>query len=234
MKKIVYIILCFSILISCKKKCEQEILPDTVITPTFWNQLTEEMVISIKNNQKDTVINFNANILKELIPNQPTNYYFDTLKYNNYETSILFSNTFLAQANNSIWQANSPLVGYINYIDTAKAPLCNDASNLALNTYSANVGIVLNLTNILNANDLDVTIEPLYYTTTFNSYFEFFKLNGTNTFNDTIVAPAYYYNINQPLVITLTFTNYRKTTINNITTYFAKNTIYKYISKRVQ
>ncbi len=231
MKIIIYVIFCFGILMSCRKKCEQEILPDTIITPTFWNHLTEEMVISIKNNQKDTVINFEANIFKELVPNKSEYLYFDTLKYNNYETSILFSNNFLEQANNSIWQANSSIVGNVNYTDTTKAPLCDDASNLSLTTFSATTGIILNLNNIKNSIALDI---ELRYPYTYSAEFVSYDLKNTTSLNTTIFPQLWTVNINEIAIITLKFTNYRMVKINGITSSIAKVTTYKYISKRVQ
>lgn len=234
MKKIIYIIFCSGILISCKKKCEQEILPDTIISPTYTNEYSETMVINIKNNQKDTLINFNGRIVKDF-PNHPVEIIqYDSLTYNNEEHSILFSNNYLAQSNTSVWQSYSLFTGYINYIDSSATPYCNMAGNLSLNTCSVNTGVVLNLTNIKNSDNVHVTFSPIYNNNFYGYYDEFINLNGSDSIHRTIVAPLYNFNINEDLFITIDFQKSIVINVNGFQTYFSKITSYKYISKRVQ
>ena len=69
MKKYFLYFLLLIITISCKKKtCEQEILPDTFVNPTFDGELTSSLVYNIKNGNIDTLLEFDGYLIKKLKP----------------------------------------------------------------------------------------------------------------------------------------------------------------------
>lgn len=217
-------------LFGCKKKtCEQVVLPDTIVSPTFENNISGDLVISIKNSNKDTTYNFDGYISTLYNGAYTSRENFETITYNGFNNHNIFSSNYLNLANNSSWQLTSPLVGNFNYIDNRLSPQCDDAANLNLNTCSALTGIILNLNNIQNTDLIRL---------------EVFEVNGggaiidfvgtsVNYLHDTIYSPFNYININSYVTITLSFIKTKDEIINGVVTKLEKRTTYKYMSKRI-
>ena len=223
-------ILIATTLFGCKKKtCEQVVLPDTTVSPTFENGISGELVISIKNTSKDSTYNFDGHISTLYNGVYSSGENFETITYNGFNNHNIFSSNYLDLANNSSWQVTSPLVGNFNYIDNRLSPQCNDAANLNLNTCSGLTGIILNLNNIQNTDLISLNV---LYANGGGATIDYVGTN-VNYLHDTVYSPFNYINMNDYVTITVSFIKTKDEVINGITTKFEKRTTYKYMSKRI-
>lgn len=233
MKKYFLYILLLTSIISCKKKtCEQEILPDTVINPTYDGQISSSLVYNIKNGHIDTLLKFDGYIIKKL-NGQSNIERFMSLSYNS--STVQFDNlpNFMLYANNSNWDVSSNLVGNFNYIDNTLMPNCLNcaALNPSVGKFS---GLSLNLNGITNTHRVIVELQDMTFTNPISNYVEIYDLQGATFLTTSTNSQSYndfvaFEPIGYSVILTITLeNNYKKATFNGHDMFFTKSTVYRF------
>jgi|JI10StandDraft_1071094.scaffolds.fasta_scaffold349086_1 hypothetical protein len=224
--------------ISCKKKsCEQEILPDTVINPTYQGQISSSLTYNIKNGNIDTLLGFNGYLIKNL-NGQGSVEQFISIVYNS--STVQFDNlpNFMANANNSNWTITSDLIGNFNYSDHTLMP-----NSLNCGTLNPSVGkfsgLNLNLTGITNTSRVIVEVRDMTFINPYSNSLEIYNLQGASSLTTSSNSQSYANfmggaNIGNDVLLTITLENmYKKENLNGHDMYFTKSTIYRFPTKIV-
>lgn len=233
MAKYLLPILLLSLFASCKKKtCEQEILPDTFVNPTFDGELTSSLVYNIKNGNIDTLLEFDGYLIKKL-NGQGNIEKFTSISYNS--STVQFDNlpNFMSYANNSNWDVTSNLVGNFNYIDNTIMPNCLNcaALNPSVGKFS---GLSLNLSGITNTNRIIVEVEDMTFSNPTSNYLEIYDLQGATSLSTPANTQSYndfmaFENIGYSVILKITLENiYKKATLNGHDMFFTKSTVYRF------
>jgi hypothetical protein len=235
MTKYFLYILLLTTIISCKKKtCEQEILPDTILTPKFYGELNSWLVYNIKNGNIDTLLQFYGSITKEL-NGKFNNENYTSVRYNS--SSVDFDNlpNFMSYANNSNWQVTSNFVGNFNYTDNRLSPNCLSCGSMTP-SLSVSTGLSLDLNGITNCDEISIEIRDSNGSNGLATY----NMTGASTFSITLTdvnsSVGYLISshpVNTPFILTITFSSVKNEIINGVLTAFRKSTIYRYITKSV-
>ncbi len=225
---------------SCKKKeNENEISPEpTANSAIYETNLNTILTYDVQNGVViDTVLSFNGDLLKKL--NGQYNFEnFTSLSYNSSTTPFGILNNYLNSATISNWGVTSNLIGNFNYTDSTAIPNCLSCGTMSP-TVGRFTGLNLTLTGITNATHVYVEVQDLTFinpnTNTIDSYT---IAPGTTTLT-TNPYSSYYSNfvstgnINDNVLLTITFVSYKTKIINGHSVYFNKKSTYSYQTKIV-
>lgn len=240
MKKYFLYILLLTAIISCKKKEDKnDITPEPVAnTPTYEANLNTVLTYDVQNgNVIDTVLNFDGQLEKKL-NGQYSLENFTSLSYNSSTTQFGILSNYLNSATISNWGVTSDLIGNFNFTDSAAIPNCLSCGTMSP-TVGRFTGLNLNLTGITNATDVYVEVQDLtYINPNFNTIDSYTIAPGTSTLT-TNPFSSYYSNfvstgnINDDVLLTITFLSYKTKIINGHSVWFNKKSTYSYQTKIV-